>query len=137
MSRSSIIVLVFSAAFAVAVLLSARRRRTSEHHTFSWLLVSLLTASLALWRNAIDTLASAMGIYYAPSALFFVVCGGLLWMLFRLSLQVAEQRRQLQRLAQELAVLSAERPGTGSSAAGSPVSASGAGASVPSPGTAG
>lgn len=132
MSRSSIIVLVFSAAFAVAVLLSARRRRTSEHHTFSWLLVSLLTASLALWRNAIDTLASAMGIYYAPSALFFVVCGGLLWMLFRLSLQVAEQRRQLQRLAQELAVLSAERP-----APAGPVAASGAGASAPSPGTAG
>ena len=112
-SRSSIIVLVFSAAFAVAVLLSARRRRTSEHHTFSWLLVSLLTAGLALWRNAIDTLAAAMGIYYAPSALFFVVCGGLVWMLFRLSLQVAEQRRQLQRLAQELAVLSAERPPPG------------------------
>lgn len=110
MSRSSIIVLVFSAAFAVAVLLTARRRRTSEHHTFSWLLVSVLTAGLALWRNAIDTLAAAMGIYYAPSALFFVVCGGLLWMLFRLSLQVAEQRRQLQRLAQELAVLSAQRP---------------------------
>jgi hypothetical protein len=109
MSRSSIIVLVFSVAFAVAVLLTARRRRTSEHHTFSWLLVSVLTAGLALWRNAIDTLAAAMGIYYAPSALFFVVCGGLLWMLFRLSLQVAEQRRQLQRLAQELAVLSAQR----------------------------
>jgi len=57
-----------------------------------------------------------MGIYSAPSALFFGVCGGRLWMLFRLSLQVAEQRRQLQRLAQELAVLSAERPcreGTG------------------------
>jgi hypothetical protein len=110
MSRSSIIVLVFSAAFAVAVLLTARRRRTSEHHTFSWLLVSVLTAALALWRNAIDALAAAMGIYYAPSALFFVVCGGLLWMLFRLSLQVAEQRRQLQRLAQEVAVLSAQRP---------------------------
>lgn len=126
MSRSSIIVLVFSAAFAVAVLLTARRRRTSEHHTFSWLLVSVLTAALALWRNAIDALAAAMGIYYAPSALFFVVCGGLLWMLFRLSLQVAEQRRQLQRLAQELAVLSAQRP--------SPVERP---APAPSPGSAG
>jgi hypothetical protein len=110
MSRSSIIVLIFSAGFALAVLLSARRRRTSEHHTFSWLLVSVLTAALALWRNGIDALANAMGIYYAPSALFFVVCGGLLWLIFRLSLQVAEQRKQIQRLAQELAVLSAHRP---------------------------
>lgn len=110
MLRSSLIVLCFSAAFAVAVLLSARRRRTSEHHTFSWLLVSILTAALAIWRHAIDALAEAMGIYYAPSALFFVVCGVLLWLLFRLSLQVAEQRQQIQRLAQELAVLSAQPP---------------------------
>lgn len=110
MSRSSIIVLIFSAVFALAVLLSARRRRTSEHHTFSWLLVSVLTASLALWRNVIDALSSAMGIYYPPSALFAIVCAGLLWLLFRLSLQVAEQRKQIQRLAQELAVLSAQHP---------------------------
>ncbi|QRK08698.1 DUF2304 domain-containing protein [Archangium violaceum] len=110
MSRSSIIVLIFSAVFALAVLLSARRRRTSEHHTFSWLLVSVLTACLALWRNVIDALSSAMGIYYPPSALFAIVCAGLLWLLFRLSLQVAEQRKQIQRLAQELAVLSAQHP---------------------------
>ena len=110
MIRSSIIVLLFSAAFAVAVLMSARRRRTSEHHTFTWLLVSVVTASLALWRHGIDALASAMGIYYPPSALFLFACGGLLWLIFRLSLQVAEQRKQIQRLAQELAVLSAHRP---------------------------
>ena len=110
MLRSSIIILCFAAAFAVAVVLTARRRRTSEHHTFSWLLVSVLTAALALWRHAIDALADAMGIYYPPSALFFMVCGVLLWLLFRLSLQVAEQRQQIQRLAQELAVLSAQPP---------------------------
>ena len=108
--RSSLVVLGFSAAFAVAVLWSARRRRTSEQHTFSWLLVSVLTAALAIWRQAIDELAATMGIYYAPSALFFIVCGGLLWLLFRMSLQLAEQRRQIQRLAQELAVLSARPP---------------------------
>ncbi|ADO74403.1 DUF2304 domain-containing protein [Stigmatella aurantiaca] len=110
MSRSSIIVLVFSAGFAIAVLVSARRMRTSERHTFSWLMVSVFTAALAIWRGAIDAIASAMGIYYAPSALFFMVCIVLLWLLFRLSLQVAEQRSQIQRLAQELAVLTAQRP---------------------------
>ncbi|WP_225411143.1 DUF2304 domain-containing protein [Stigmatella hybrida] len=109
MSRSSIIVLAVSALFGLAVLLSARRRRTPERHTFSWLLVSVFTAALAIWRGAIDAIAAAMGIYYAPSALFFLVCLVLLWLLFRLSLQVAEQRSQIQRLAQELAVLTAQR----------------------------
>lgn len=109
MSRSSIIVLAVSALFGLAVLFSARRRRTPERHTFSWLLVSVFTAALAIWRGAIDAIAAAMGIYYAPSALFFLVCLVLLWLLFRLSLQVAEQRSQIQRLAQELAVLTAQR----------------------------
>jgi hypothetical protein len=127
MSRSSIIVLVVSAIFALAVLLSARRRRTPERHTFSWLLVSVFTAALAIWRGAIDAIAAAMGIYYAPSALFFLVCLVLLWLLFRLSVQVAEQRGQIQRLAQELAVLTAQREppapseGAASEDAGPPV----------------
>ncbi|SET36349.1 hypothetical protein SAMN05443639_102704 [Stigmatella erecta] len=67
-----------------------------------------------------------MGIDCAPSALFFLVCLVLLWLLFRLSLQVAEQRSQIQRLAQELAVLTAQREppvppeGTASEDAGPP-----------------
>lgn len=110
LSRSSLIVLLAAVAFAVTVLIAARSRRMPERHTFAWLLVAAFVAALAIWRDAIDALAAAMGIYYPPAALFFVACGGLLWVVYRLSLQVLEQRQQIERLAQEVAILSATRP---------------------------
>ncbi|RKI18857.1 DUF2304 domain-containing protein [Corallococcus sp. AB030] len=105
MLRSSLIGVAFAAAFAFSVLWSARGRRTSERHTFAWLLVAVAIAGLSLWRHGIDALASAMGIYYAPSALFFIALTCLMWLVYRLSLQVADQRQQLKRLAQEVALL--------------------------------
>jgi hypothetical protein len=111
MSRSSLVILFFAVAFAVAVIRSARKLRTPERHTFAWLLVSIVTAALAIWRQSIDAIAAAMGIYYPPAALFFCVCGGLLWLVYRLSLQVGEQRQRIERLAQEVAILSASRTG--------------------------
>ncbi|NMO20387.1 DUF2304 domain-containing protein [Pyxidicoccus fallax] len=107
MFRSSLIGVAFATAFALTVLLSARRRRTSERHTFAWLMVAAIVAGLSLWRDGVDTLARAMGIYYPPSALFFLACTTLLWLVYRLSLQVADQRQQIKRLAQEVAILAA------------------------------
>jgi hypothetical protein len=110
MTRSSLLVLLFAAAFAAAIIASARQRRTDERHTLVWLLVCGAIAALAIWRNAIDLLAAAMGIYYAPSALFFLCLAGLLWLVFRQSLEVARQREQLRKLTQDVALLAAERP---------------------------
>lgn len=110
MSRSSLVVLGFAALFAVIVLLNARKSRTSERHTFAWLLVSAAVAGLAVWRAAIDELAAAMGIYYAPSALFFLCLGALLWIVFRLSLDVGEQKQRVRKLAQEIAILTSSNP---------------------------
>ncbi|MCP3138239.1 DUF2304 domain-containing protein [Pyxidicoccus xibeiensis] len=107
MFRSSLVGVAFAALFALAVLLSARTRRTNERHTFAWLMVAAAVAGLSLWRDGVDALARAMGIYYPPSALFFLACTALMWLVYRLSLQVAEQRKQLTRLAQEVAILAA------------------------------
>ena len=110
MTRSSLLILLFAAAFATAIIAAARHRRTDERHTLVWLLVCGAVAALAIWRRAIDLLAAAMGIYYAPSALFFLCCAGLLWLVFRQSLEVARQREQLRKLSQDVALLAAETP---------------------------
>ncbi len=109
-ARSSLLVLAFAALFALTIVATARRRRTHERHTLVWLGVCAVIAGLALWRQAIDVLAAAMGIYYPPAALFFLCCVGLLGLVFRLSLQVATQREQLRKLAQEVALLNAQPP---------------------------
>ena len=61
--------------------------------------------------------AEAMGIFYAPSALFLLGLGALLYLVYTLSLEVAEQRRQIRQLAQEIALLEADRPATRSASA--------------------
>lgn len=109
MTRSSLLILLFTAAFAATIVASARRRRTDERHTLIWLLVCVGIAALAVWRHAIDLLAAAMGIYYPPAALFFLCLAGLLFLVFRQSLEVAQQREQLRKLAQDVALLSAEK----------------------------
>jgi hypothetical protein len=109
MIRSSLLILLFVAAFAAFIVVSARRRRTDERHTLGWLLVCAGIAALAIWRKAIDVLAAAMGIYYAPSALFFIACAGLLWLVFRQSVEVARQREQIRKLAQDVALLAGEK----------------------------
>lgn len=109
MIRSSLLILAFVAVFAVAIVVSARRRRTDERHTLGWLLVCGAIAALAIWRHAIDVLAAAMGIYYAPSALFFLCLAGLLWLVFRQSVEVARQREQIRKLAQDVALLGGDQ----------------------------
>lgn len=109
MARSSLLIFGFALAFALAIVLEARRRRTEERHTLAWLAICAAIAALAAWRRAIDLLAAAMGIYYAPSALFFLCCASLLWLVFRQSLELADQKQKIRKLAQEVALLTAER----------------------------
>ena len=110
MSRSSWIVLAAAVLFAVVILASARSERTHERHTLGWLGVCVAIAALAIWRPGIDVLAQAMGIYYPPSALFFLCSAALLLMVYRLSVGLAQERERVRKLAQEIALLSVTRP---------------------------
>jgi hypothetical protein len=109
-ARSSILVLLADLALAAVIVTTARNRRMSERLVLGWLLVCALIASLAIWRPGIDRLAAALDIYYAPSALFAIALAGLLLVVYRLSVEVAEQKQRVRRLAQEIALLNAKQP---------------------------
>ncbi len=107
MSRSSLLILAFAGLLALDVVRLARKNRTDERGTLVWLLVCAAVAALAVWRHAIDVLAAAMGIYYAPSALFFLCLGALLFLVFRQSHAISLQEERIRELAQEIALLGA------------------------------
>lgn len=113
MTRSSLVILACAIAFAVSVLLTARKLRVSERHTLVWLLVAAAIGGLAIWREGVEEIARAMGIYYPPSALFFVASGGILLFVYRLSLEIAALKSRVTRLAQEVALANArgDQPG--------------------------
>lgn len=111
MARSSILVLLADTLLAFVIVTTARRRRISERLMLGWLLVCALIGALAIWRRpGIDRLAAALDIYYAPSALFAIAFAGLLVVVYRLSVEIAEQKQRVRRLAQEIAVLTAKKP---------------------------
>jgi hypothetical protein len=82
-----------------------RRKRLMERYALLWLFSSAVLLALAAWRGLLETIASAIGIYYAPSALFVIAFGFILVLLLHFSLVISRLADQNKVLAQRLGML--------------------------------
>jgi hypothetical protein len=82
-----------------------RRRRLMERYALLWLFSAAVLLGLASWRNALEDVASSIGIYYAPSALFVIAFGFILVLLLHFSLVISRLADQNKLLAQKLSIL--------------------------------
>jgi hypothetical protein len=82
-----------------------RRRRLMERYALLWLFSAAVLLGLASWRNALEDVASSIGIYYAPSALFVIAFGFILVLLLHFSLVISRLADQNKLLAQRLSIL--------------------------------
>jgi hypothetical protein len=82
-----------------------RRKRLMERYALLWLFSSAILLALALWRGLLETIAAAIGIYYAPSALFVIAFGFILVLLLHFSLVISRMADQNKVLAQRLGLL--------------------------------
>jgi hypothetical protein len=82
-----------------------RRRRLMERYALLWLFSSSVLLGLAVWKEALEEVAQAIGIYYAPSALFVIAFGFILVMLLHFSLVISRLSDQNKVLAQRLGLL--------------------------------
>ena len=97
-------VLATSGLFALVFEL-VRRRRLMERYALLWMLSAASLLALAVWRGLLETVASAVGVYYAPSALFVIAFGFVLVLLLHFSLAVSRLADQNKVLAQRLGLL--------------------------------
>ena len=74
-SRLQILAVLVTAGLFVLVFELVRRRRLLERYALLWLFSSAVLLGLSVWRGLLEELASAVGIFYAPSALFAVAFG--------------------------------------------------------------
>jgi len=106
--RIQIVGLAVSLLLLLVVLELVRRRKLTEEYSFLWIGCSLALLLLAVHRQILDTAAHWLGVYY-PQILLLLV---LIVMVFVASLYfsviVSRQRRQIERLIEETAILSAE-----------------------------
>jgi hypothetical protein len=82
-----------------------RRRRLMERYALLWLFSTVVLLGLALWKHLLEQVASAIGIFYAPSALFVVAFGFILAILLHFSLVISRLSDQTKVLAQRVGLL--------------------------------
>ena len=105
--RIQIVAVVVTALLLFGILELVRSRRLLERYAILWLFSATVLLALAAWKGLLEKLASAVGIYYAPSALFVVAFGFILVLLLHFSVAVSRLAEQSNVLAQRLALLEA------------------------------
>jgi hypothetical protein len=105
------ILFISASVLIMAVIVEAlRRRRLSENFALLWLGVGVAAVLLALLRPLFDRISDAVGVSYGPALLFALIIVFLLLLCLVLSIHITRLRRQVELLAQDLAVRSVRSP---------------------------
>ncbi len=101
-ARIQIVAIIATGGLFVIVFELVRQRRLMERYALLWLFSTTVLLGLAVWKDLLDEVASAIGIYYAPSALFVVAFGFILVLLLHFSLVISRLADQNKVLAQHV-----------------------------------
>jgi hypothetical protein len=103
--RLQVVSIAATLALFVVVFELVRRRRLMERYALLWLFSTIVLLGLAVWKQLLERVATAIGIFYAPSALFVVAFGFILVMLLHFSLVISRLSDQTKVLAQRVGLL--------------------------------
>jgi hypothetical protein len=103
--RVQVVAILITLGLFLLVFELVRRRRLMERYALLWLFSSAVLLALAVWRDLLERLASTVGIYYAPSALFAIAFGFVLVLLLHFSLAISRLADQTKVLAQRVGML--------------------------------
>lgn len=106
--RAQIIAAIGTVLMLIFVIELVRRRRLVERYALLWMLAALIMVVLAVWNDALQLVADALGIISPPNALFLLGLAGVLAMLLNFSVAVSRLSEESKILAQIVARLDAE-----------------------------
>lgn len=104
-TRIQIVSIVAMVCLFAVVLELVRQKRLMERYALLWLFAATVLLALAVWEDGLEQFARAVGIVYAPSALFAAALGFVLMLLMHFSLVISRHADQNKVLAQRLALL--------------------------------
>ncbi len=99
---------VVSGVLLLVVLELVRRKRLNEEYSFLWVVGALLVLVLSVRRDLLDRTAHWLGVYYPPSLLLLVLLVVVFVGSLSISVVLSRHRRQIERLIEDSAILSAE-----------------------------
>lgn len=97
--------IIFSLFLIIGIIELIRRKKLLEKYSLGWLFFAFFIFLLSIFRNILESLAKFIGIYYPPSALFFIGFILLIIILLHFSTVISELYRQNVILTQEFALL--------------------------------
>jgi hypothetical protein len=100
--------IVISVVLLLVVLELVRRKRLNEEYSFFWVIGALLVLVLSVRRDLLDRTALWLGVYYPPSLLLLVLLVVVFIGSLSVSVVLSRHRRQIERLIEDSAILSAE-----------------------------
>ena len=103
--RIQLIAIAGAGGLLLVVLELVRRRALLERYALLWLGSAVFLLVLAVWRDLLQRVADALGIAYAPNALFFLAFAAILLLLLHFSVAVSRLADQSKILAQRLAMV--------------------------------
>ena len=103
-----IVSVAVSAALLALVLELVRRRSLTEEYSFIWIVSAAALLGLSLWRNVLEVAAAALGVHYPPAVLLLVLTLFVVIVSLYFSVVVSRQKKQIERLVEEMALLDAE-----------------------------
>ena len=106
--RVQLAAVTVSVGLLLAVLELVRRRKLVEEYSLLWILCALALLAVSIWRELLHAAARELGVFYPPSILLLVLILAAFVVLLWFSVVLSAQRRQIERLFEESAILGAE-----------------------------
>lgn len=106
--RVQLVAIVVSSILVLTVVELVRRRKLVEEYSLVWIVGALLLLGLSIWRRVLDRAAQLLGVYYPPSLLLLLLVVLVFVALLWFSVVLSRQRRQIDRLIEQTAILEAE-----------------------------
>jgi len=103
--RAMVFGLVASIIALLLIIELVRQRRLKEEYSLLWLATAVALIILSVSRPLLDVLASMVGIFYPPSALFLVAMVFVLFILLHFSTVLTRLAQENKETAQQLALL--------------------------------
>lgn len=107
MSPVQLLAIGAAAALLVTVLELVRRHRLTEEYSLIWICCAIVVLAFAVQRQWLDAAARTLGIFYPPALLLLGLGAFVLLIALAFSVALSRQRRQIERLGEELALLEA------------------------------
>lgn len=108
-TRGHIFIAVATLLALIFILRLVRRRRLSGKYALLWTVVAVVLGVLAVWPGLLTNVSEFVGVHYPPALFLLVTTGFLFVVVIHFSYELSKLEDRTRTLAEEIALLRAER----------------------------